>query len=64
MDIIFQVLGLDACADTLVGDQLLRSISGGQKNHAIIKQRNRNNAKNESNSQINLEPFWRIIVVI
>ena len=27
----FQVLGLEVCADTLVGNQMLRGISGGQR---------------------------------
>lgn len=26
-----QILGLDICSDTLVGDDMLRGISGGQK---------------------------------
>jgi hypothetical protein len=28
---IVQILGLDICADTIVGDQMRRGISGGQK---------------------------------
>ncbi|XP_061973701.1 pleiotropic drug resistance protein 1-like [Populus nigra] len=31
IDYILKVLGLEACADTLVGDEMLRGISGGQK---------------------------------
>ncbi|KAG9445935.1 hypothetical protein H6P81_012063 [Aristolochia fimbriata] len=30
-DYILKILGLDVCADTFVGDQMLRGISGGQK---------------------------------
>ncbi|WOH10728.1 hypothetical protein DCAR_0730198 [Daucus carota subsp. sativus] len=30
-DYVMKVLGLDVCADTLVGNQMLRGISGGQK---------------------------------
>ncbi len=26
-----QILGLDICKDTIVGDEMLRGISGGQK---------------------------------
>lgn len=26
-----KILGLDVCADTLVGDEMLKGISGGQK---------------------------------
>ena len=31
VDLIVKLLGLDVCVDTIVGDQLLRGISGGQK---------------------------------
>ncbi|XP_077211687.1 pleiotropic drug resistance protein TUR2-like [Tasmannia lanceolata] len=30
-DYILKILGLEVCADTMVGDQMLRGISGGQK---------------------------------
>lgn len=31
VDLVVKLLGLDVCMDTIVGDQLLRGISGGQK---------------------------------
>lgn len=31
VDFILKILGLDICADTLVGDEMLKGISGGQK---------------------------------
>lgn len=34
--IYFQILGLDICADTLVGDEMTRGISGGQKKRVTI----------------------------
>lgn len=30
-DLVLQILGLDICADTIVGNEMLRGISGGQK---------------------------------
>lgn len=30
-EIFTKILGLDICADTLVGDEMLKGISGGQK---------------------------------
>ncbi|KAG0456490.1 hypothetical protein HPP92_024278 [Vanilla planifolia] len=30
-DYILKILGLDICADTLIGDEMLRGVSGGQK---------------------------------
>ncbi|KAJ1685330.1 hypothetical protein LUZ63_016720 [Rhynchospora breviuscula] len=35
-DYILKILGLDVCADTLVGDEMLRGISGGQKKRLTI----------------------------
>ncbi|GAB2269453.1 transcription factor [Dionaea muscipula] len=35
-DYILKVLGLEACADTMVGDQMVRGISGGEKKRVTI----------------------------
>ncbi|KAH6800605.1 pleiotropic drug resistance 12 [Perilla frutescens var. hirtella] len=35
-DYILKILGLDICADTLVGDEMTRGISGGQKKRVTI----------------------------
>jgi hypothetical protein len=29
--LVLQILGLEICADTMVGDEMLRGISGGQR---------------------------------
>lgn len=41
MVIVLQILGLDVCADTLVGDAMLRGISGGQKKRLTTGNANR-----------------------
>ena len=35
-----QILGLDVCADTLVGDAMYRGISGGQKKRVTTGTKN------------------------
>ncbi|KAL6573649.1 transcription factor [Orobanche hederae] len=35
-DYFLKVLGLDECVDTMVGDQMIRDISGGQKKRVTI----------------------------
>ncbi|XP_041002180.1 pleiotropic drug resistance protein 1-like isoform X1 [Juglans microcarpa x Juglans regia] len=38
-DYILKVLGLEACADTMVGDEMLRGISGGQRKRVTTGKR-------------------------
>ncbi|VAI90460.1 unnamed protein product [Triticum turgidum subsp. durum] len=35
-DYILKILGLDICADTMVGDDMLRGISGGQRKRVMV----------------------------
>ncbi|PHU15684.1 Pleiotropic drug resistance protein 1 [Capsicum chinense] len=35
-DYVLKLLGLDICADTMVGDEMIRGISGGQKKHVTM----------------------------
>ncbi|EPS71654.1 hypothetical protein M569_03105, partial [Genlisea aurea] len=35
-DYIIKILGLETCADTLIGDEMIRGISGGQKKRVTI----------------------------
>ncbi|KAL8477721.1 hypothetical protein ACS0TY_029863 [Phlomoides rotata] len=38
LDIFIKILGLDICADTLVGDEMLKGISGGPKKAAYNRE--------------------------
>jgi hypothetical protein len=46
-DYILKLLGLDICADTIVGNEMLRGISGGQKKRVTTGElRGLGNSKN------------------
>lgn len=38
-DYVMKILGLDICADTLVGNQLIRGVSGGQRKRVTTGER-------------------------
>ncbi|PON66384.1 hypothetical protein PanWU01x14_110390 [Parasponia andersonii] len=37
-DYVLKVLGLEVCSDTMVGDDILKGISGGQRKRLTIEQ--------------------------
>ncbi|PWA94072.1 plant PDR ABC transporter associated [Artemisia annua] len=36
IDYVLKILGLESCADTMVGDQMRRGISGGKRNVSLL----------------------------
>lgn len=52
---LLQILGLDICADTIVGDQMQRGISGGQKKRVTTG----NNSNIYNNNNINYLLFLK-----